>query len=174
MPKNIEIKFRVDDLGAVEQKAAAIADDGPQLLVQEDVFFHTVQGRLKLRKFADQPAELIAYHRIDSTDVRQSNWHCCPVEDPDALQKALTLTIGQGVTVRKNRVLYLVGKTRVHLDRVEQLGDFVELEVVLANGDTEQMGQSVANDLIERLGLVDAGRVSVAYADLIASKTKAV
>jgi len=170
MPTNIEIKFRVNDLDAVERKAALIADGGPELLVQEDVFFNAREGRLKLRKFADASAQLIAYHRSDSGQLRESVWHACPVADPDSLQGALAMTVGVGVTVRKHRTLYLIGNTRVHLDRVEQLGDFVELEVVLAAEDTHESGMAIAAALIDQIGLQDAEKVSVAYADLIVAK----
>lgn len=168
MPTNIEIKFRVDDLESVERKAADNADQGPVLLVQEDIFFNVNSGRLKLRKFADGSAELIAYHRADSDSIRESNWHAYSTQDPDALQNALALTAGQGVTIFKRRTLFLIGQTRVHLDRVDGLGEFVELEVVLADNDTQQHGLEIANDIVDRLGLADAEKVPVAYADLLA------
>lgn len=169
MPSNIEIKFRVDDLDVVEAKTAAIADHGPELLLQEDIFFDVTNGRLKLRKFADGSAELIAYHRSDSETIRESQWHAYPTADPDALQNTLALTVGQGVTVRKRRTLYLVGNTRVHLDQVEELGDFVELEVVLNPMETNEAGVIVANGLVSKLGLLSADKVAVAYADLLSN-----
>ena len=58
VPTNIEIKFRVADLQPIELAAAEYADSGPELIVQEDVFFNVNSGRLKLRKFADGFAEL--------------------------------------------------------------------------------------------------------------------
>ena len=170
MPTNIEIKFRVDDLESVERNASQIADHGPELLVQEDIFFNVSTGRLKLRKFANGSAELIAYHRSDTDSIRESHWYAYSTQDPDSLQKALALTAGQGVTISKQRTLYLVGQTRIHLDRVEGLGEFVELEVVLADNDTQNRGVEIANDLIERLGLVNAERLAVAYADLLTAK----
>ena len=170
MPTNIEIKFRVDDLDRIERNAAKIADRGPELLIQEDIFFNTNSGRLKLRKFADGPAELIAYHRSDSDSVRESNWHAYATHDPNTLQNALAMTLGQGVTVSKRRTLYLIGITRVHLDRVDELGEFVELEVVLGENDTHERGVEIANDVIDRLELSGAERLAVAYADLLVAK----
>ncbi|QEG21849.1 class IV adenylate cyclase [Mariniblastus fucicola] len=171
MPTNIEIKFRVDDLDRIESNAAAIADRGPELLVQEDVFFNADSGRLKLRKFDDGSAELIAYHRSDSDSIRESRWYAYRTEDPASLQAALAMTVGQGVTVFKRRTLFLVGQTRVHLDRVESLGEFVELEVVLGDNDSQEHGLTIANELAQRLGLESAERISVAYADLLAANS---
>ena len=72
------------------------------------------------------------------------------------------------VTVRKQRTLYLIGQTRIHLDRVDQLGEFVELEVVLKNEQTTEQGTAIANGLIVSLGLQTAERIPHAYADLLA------
>jgi len=170
MPTNIEIKYRVDDLQAIEQRARQHADSGPELLVQEDIFFNANTGRLKLRKFADGAAELIAYHRSDSDSIRESNWHAYPTPDPDGLQNALALTVGQDVTVLKRRTLYLIGTTRVHLDEVESLGQFVELEVVLNDSHSSADGLEIATDIENRLGLQNAEKLAVAYADLLVTK----
>lgn len=74
-------------------------------------------------------------------------------------------------TVVKTRVLYLVGQTRVHLDSVDGLGDFLELEVVLRPGQEVADGQAVAADLMERLGIRDVDLCSTAYADMLSAVT---
>lgn len=168
MPTNLEIKFRIDDLAAVEQKAALIADSGPLVLVQHDVFFRSPAARLKLRRFQDRPAELIAYQREDSESVRESSWLSYPTADADRLENVLSKAIGKGVVVQKHRTLYLVGNTRVHLDKVDGLGSFVELEVVLDDELPATGAEQVAGELIDKLGLDNSQRVSVSYADLIA------
>ena len=53
--------------------------------------------------------------------------------------------------MRKHRTLYLVGRTRVHLDRVDGLGHFLELEVVLADGESADAGVKEARALISTL-----------------------
>ncbi len=54
MPRNIEIKARVDDLDALARKVADIADEGPFVIEQDDTFFQCPSGRLKLRAFSPQ------------------------------------------------------------------------------------------------------------------------
>jgi predicted adenylyl cyclase CyaB len=173
MPSNIEIKLRVDDLKTIEANAATLSDHGPELLVQTDTFFDVPAGRLKLRQFEDGKSELIAYQRSDRDEVRESEWRRFSIDSLEAaeqLKETLAMVAPQTVIVRKRRTLYLIGQTRVHLDQVDQLGDFVELEVVLENGQTNEQGVQIANDLIGSLGLLKAESVSLAYADLLAAK----
>jgi predicted adenylyl cyclase CyaB len=69
--------------------------------------------------------------------------------------------------VRKERTVFLVGNIRIHVDRVEGLGDFVELEVVLSHADTDERGVALADELLDRLGVAAAQRVAGSYLDLL-------
>jgi predicted adenylyl cyclase CyaB len=79
----------------------------------------------------------------------------------------LSLAYGQIGRVRKQRTLYLMGRTRIHLDRVEGLGDFLELEVVLEDGESAQAGAALAGELLVKLGIAPEQLVKQAYVDLI-------
>ena len=79
----------------------------------------------------------------------------------------LTRACGTLGRVRKRRILVLVGGTRVHLDSVEGLGDFLELEVVLRPGQTVAEGEAIARDLMAQLGVPEQALVSGAYLDLL-------
>ena len=69
--------------------------------------------------------------------------------------------------VRKTRELFLVGQTRIHLDEVEGLGVFAELEVVLLDGQDPQDGVLIATDLMCELGIRDDDLIDGAYIDLL-------
>ena len=69
--------------------------------------------------------------------------------------------------VRKTRWLLQVGQTRVHLDRVHGLGDFMELEVVLHDGQSAAQGEALAEQLMAELGIAHEQRVAGAYLDLL-------
>ena len=169
MARNIEIKAWVDDPQALAARAAAIADAGPTVIAQDDTFFRCPNAgdRLKLRAFADGTGELIFYRRGDRAGPKESFYVLSPTTAPDTLREALTLAHGQAGRVRKQRTLFLVGRTRVHLDRVEGLGHLMELEVVLADGDSADDGACEAQALMARLG-IEAGRlVEGAYVDLL-------
>ena len=93
--------------------------------------------------------------------------------EPETLRQVLTLAHGRAGRVRKHRTLYLRGRTRLHLDRVEGLGDFLELEVVLAEGEAAEAGAAEARDLMARLGVPAQALVETAYVDLLAARRDA-
>lgn len=167
MPINIEIKARIDDRDALIPAVRALADRDPQLLHQDDTFFRCANGRLKLRVFPSGHGELIFYRRADLAGPKASHYQITPVPEPDALRATLAAAYGEAGRVRKSRVLMLAGRTRVHLDRVEGLGDFLELEVVLRDGEPQQHGVAEAHDLLARLGIGAARLVETAYVDLL-------
>ena len=170
MARNIEIKARLADIDATLALARPLADGEPQLIAQDDTFFNAAKGRLKLRAFADGRGELIYYERPDQAGPKTSFYVLSPTASPDTLREALTLAHGQIGRVRKLRTLLLAGRTRIHLDRVEGLGDFMELEVVLADDDAMQDGVAEAHALMEQLGISADQLIDVAYLDLLQAK----
>jgi len=168
MPRNIEMKARISAVEDLLPRALALADGPAQSIAQDDTFFHVPQGRLKLREFEDGSAELIHYDRPDQGQAKASDYVRVPTPDPAALREALARGLGVRGRVRKQRLLLLVGTTRIHLDRVERLGDFLELEVVLQEGQSDAQGMALAEGLMHALDLDGAPRLAGAYLDLLA------
>jgi predicted adenylyl cyclase CyaB len=174
--RNIEIKARIASVAAVLKRARALADGPEQALTQDDTFFAVPHGRLKLREFADGSAELIHYQRPDTDQAKASDYVRLPVPEPAALREALARGLGVLGRVRKQRLLLRVGATRIHLDQVEGLGEFMELEVVLGEGSApgsaaDEQGVATAEALMQALGLASAPRLAGAYLDLLAAAT---
>lgn len=167
MPRNIEIKARLSDLAATRRLVAGAADRGPELLSQTDTFFAVPLGRLKLREFSDRPAELIYYRRPDTRGPSESEWGKVAVPDATALRELLASVLGVRGQVVKQRTLFRVGRTRVHLDEVRGLGNFLELEVVLEDGEELSAGIEEAHRLLRLFGIPDGALVPEAYIDLV-------
>lgn len=169
MGRNVEIKARLEDFAATRRRVAAIADSGPTVLQQEDTFFESRRGRLKLRKVSDGRAELIHYERPNRRDPGTSSYVIARCDAPELLQKALSRALGVCGVVRKEREVYLRGRTRIHLDRVAELGDFLELEVVLARDEREDEAIREAEELMRALAIDQKALVDCAYVDLLPS-----
>ncbi len=167
MPRNIEIKAKISSVEATAVLATQIATSGPVELNQDDTFFRCESGRLKIRVFAGGQGELIFYRRGDEAGPKASDYLIAPTLEPDTLRDLLTQAYGQVGRVRKKRTLFLAGRTRIHLDRVEGLGDFLELEVVLQEGDSLEAGVDEAHCLMEQLGVHPSQLVQGAYVDLL-------
>ena len=165
MPRNVEIKARIAGVEALTHLAARLADTGPMVLEQDDTFFACPNGRLKLRDQFAAGAELIFYQRPDESGPKESFYVRTPVPDPDAMRTLLQRAYGQTGRVRKRRVLYLVGRTRIHLDVVEGLGEFMELEVVLRDGESAAEGVVEARTIMAALGIEPQQLLEGAYVD---------
>jgi predicted adenylyl cyclase CyaB len=167
MTRNIEIKARIESVEVIAAKVADLADQGPIDIVQDDTFFVCERGRMKLRAFSSTEGQLIFYQRPNQAGPRESVFVISPTGSPDSLREALSRGYGRAGRVRTHRTLYLVGRTRVHLDRVDELGHFLELEVVLSEGEPSERGVEEARILMASLGISPEQLVEGAYVDLL-------
>ena len=170
MARNIEIKAHIPGVESLEPVVAAIAGQGPVEIAQDDTFFRCETGRLKLRAVSPDSGELIFYRRSDQQGPKESFYLRSTTSTPDVLRESLSLAYGQVGRVRKQRTLYRIGRTRVHLDRVEGLGHFLELEVVLADGESAQAGVEEAHELMGKLDINSSQLIDCAYVDLLAQR----
>lgn len=167
MPRNIEIKARNRRPQALRRRVAALADGAPRDLLQDDCFFPSPHGRLKLRQFGDGSGELIFYRRADTAAPASSDYCRVPTADPETLRQTLMRAYGCLGRVRKLRRLYLVGQTRVHLDQVQDLGHFVELECVLAAEQSLADGIAEVQRIMALLGIQADDCIAQSYLDLL-------
>src|ERR687886_1708046 len=165
--RNVELKARdADPARSVERCMALGAEDRGELR-QRDTYFAARRGRLKLREQEPGGAELIAYERADAAQARESRYRIAPVAEPEPLRDALDAALGTVVVVDKRRRLFLWEGVRIHLDRVDGLGAFVELEgVAPAESDLAREAELVAR-LRDELDIRDEAIESGSYADLL-------
>ena len=167
MSRNVEIKARARRFDEQRRLAAGLANGRVEHLVQEDTFFNVPTGRLKLRVFGDGSGELIQYNREDSLQPKESRYVCSPISDPKSLKEAVANSIGIRGIVRKKRTVYLCGQTRIHFDEVEELGAFVELEVVLKPDEDFAHAEAIAQGIMAKLEISANDLIAEAYIDLL-------
>jgi homotetrameric cytidine deaminase len=172
--RNVELKARDADPEATLRRALELGASDEGVLRQRDTYFGRARGRLKLREQEggrDRIAQLIAYQRPDDAQARTSAYRIAEVADPDALREALDSALGTRVVVDKRRHLLLYENVRIHLDEVDGLGSFVELEGVAAP-DSDLARE---NELVERLrAQLQLGEpVPVSYSDLLLDEPQA-
>ena len=169
MPSNIEVKAYVRNLAEIKVRAENLSDTPVEVIPQDDTFFNVQRGRLKLRILSGERGQLIYYTRPDREGPKRSDYHISHTSDPANLKRVLELAYGIRGVIRKTRYLYLVGQTRIHLDDVEGLGQFMELEVVMQEGQSDADGQAIAEGLLDSLGVERSDLIEGAYMDLLES-----
>ncbi|XP_066999741.2 adenylate cyclase CyaB [Anabrus simplex] len=170
MLRNVEIKARVKDLAGIIFEAKLLSGSGGEVIKQTDTFFLVPSGRLKLRNIEGKHSELIYYDRPDGDGPKLSQYEKCDVNEPSKLCSVLTRALGERGTVKKTRYLFMVGQTRVHIDQVEGLGNFMELEVMLSEDQSLEDGQNIAHALMKKLGVNKEDLIAGAYMDLLLQK----
>lgn len=165
--RNVEIKARVADPAALRVRVAALATAAPVVIGQRDTFFAVPRGRLKLRRFDDGSGRLIFYERDDTTGPKTSFYSISTCPDAREIEAVLTRALGVRGIVEKRRELFMIGRTRVHLDEVRGLGHFLELEVVLSDGEPATDGEREAHDLLAKLAVPASALLAPAYIDLL-------
>ena len=167
LARNVEVKVRLTDIAIQSDIACKLANSAPTIEKQTDFFFHVPKGRLKLRQLSDNSGQLIFYVRPDQLGPKMSEYMIYDTNDPNSLRTVLDNAFGVRGVVRKTREIFMVGRTRIHLDQVEDLGEFLELEVVLEKDEAPEMGRPEAQHLMAVLKISPEDLVNLAYIDLL-------
>ncbi|MGH7813658.1 MAG: class IV adenylate cyclase [Candidatus Binataceae bacterium] len=164
--RNLEAKFRLADLADAERRAAGLGYARRAILRQRDTFFRVANGKLKLR---EEPGNsvLIHYRRGHRGSLMLSDYEIVPISEPERTRKMLTDALGTIAVVEKERILMIRENVRFHLDRVEALGDFGEIEAVIGDGDDPECGRAAADRLLAALGIAPPELIEVSYFELM-------
>lgn len=138
-----------------------------EILQQEDVLYRSNRGKLKLRLFPEGTGDLIFYTREEKGGPKLSDYSIYRTENASELKSVLDQSFETAGIVKKTRKLYMKGRTRIHLDSVENLGEFLELEVVLNEGEDRQNGIDEAREIMAFLQIDPADLLDKAYIDLL-------
>ena len=171
MGANIEVKARANDWSAQRARAEELTGASAVLLEQVDTFFKVPAGRLKLRQITPQQGELIFYQRPDQLGPKRSDYSVAITDRPEALRETLAQALGVYGEVKKRRWLYVSenygGHTRIHFDEVKGLGQHIELEVILQEGQSPEEGEQIAEQFRVALDIRDDDLIDCAYLDLL-------
>ena len=169
MNRNIELKAKATNFAKQKEIARKMSDSAQETLIQEDTFFIAKNGRLKLRKFSEHSGELIFYKRANLNEAKTSQYKIVATDSPDLLKETLSMALSVRGIVKKTRYLFISGQTRIHLDSVENLGEYIEFEYVLKDGESKEVGKKTLKELQDKLLIKTDDLVSHAYIDLLLS-----
>ncbi|KAF3428091.1 hypothetical protein E2986_09584 [Frieseomelitta varia] len=167
--RNVEIKAKIDNPDLKILRVMQLTNHNCITLKQHDIFFKVTEGRLKLRKFEDGSGELIYYKRFNKSGPKLCDYQKVALSEHSCSGIVDILSASNGCigTVKKTRKVYMIGQTRVHIDDVEGLGNFLELEVVLTDEQDIETGEMIARDLMSKLDIKNEDLIANAYMDLL-------
>ncbi len=168
MPRNLEIKAKIDSPSIAERIAVEIGATFENEFFQIDTYFNVENGRLKLREFDSGFAELIFYRRVEDGFERWSDYEVIRLSDSENLKNLLAKALGVKVIVEKRRKVYIFKNARIHIDSVSNLGNFIEFEVIY-DGDEKQC-EDLMKFLIDSFSIGHKDFIKVSYSDLLLQK----
>lgn len=177
---NLEFKARLRDWAKIQAVLAQYGIARAGSLRQVDTYFQVQNGRLKLREIDGEEAQLIFYQRPDLAAIKRSDYLMAPVSSAAVLREVLGAAYGIRTVVKKNRELYWLPRKfgeyagragpdliRLHLDTVEALGDFLEIEVILQEGEPPQLAEDEARAWLQEFDILPEDLLASSYADLL-------
>ncbi len=172
--KNLELKAFYPDLQVASRIAISIGAHKEWQHTQTDTYFKVATGKLKMRQVAGHPAELIFYNRADSKDSKISDYDIFYTNEAVRLREILAKVLPIELTVVKNRTLFLWQNVRIHLDRVEELGNFIEFEAVLGSDESEEQAREKLEYLKEKFAIQPDSLIAHGYYELLYNKHNSV
>jgi predicted adenylyl cyclase CyaB len=165
--KNLEAKFQLPNHAEAEARATALGYTRRATLIQRDTFFRVANGKLKLRE-ENGAAVLIFYHRDESGPLMLSNYELVRIADPPQMLRILEDALGTIAVVEKVRALLMRNNVRLHLDKVANLGNFGEIEAVIADGDDIERSRAAVEEILAALGVAPSDLIDVSYFEMLA------
>lgn len=168
--RNLEIKTRVASLAPFRARLRAMKGAVREPVVrQTDWYFRVPKGRLKLRVSSGRRSgALIAYVRPDRRAARTSDFQLMQVAQAAPTRALLESMFGLRACVRKRREVWIYKHARIHLDQVDGLGRFLEIEVCVTRGAAE--ARALMKSLRSALGIEDAAPVAGSYSDMLTGR----
>lgn len=137
---------------------------------QVDTYFDVDSGRLKIRERNTDIPQLIQYFREDKKGPRPSYYEIVHLRNAEKVKEALTREHGVRVVVEKKREIWVWENVRIHFDRVQNLGEFLELEAVVEKEGDKSEGQKKIRWLMDKFGIKTEHLIGQSYSDLLVSK----
>jgi len=168
--KNVEIKAHCSDLERIRKILIERNADFKGMDHQIDTYFNVPNGRLKLREGSIEN-NLIQYNRPDQAGPKQSDFDLFKTEKGSSLKNILEKSIGVKVIVDKQREIYFIDNVKFHLDQVNNLGTFVEIEATdMENTKTPEYLNKQCQQYLKLFGIAEENLLANSYSDLLLDK----
>jgi len=164
--QNVEYKCELRDPELARLLCARLGAVRAEETEQVDTYYRIPDGRLKGREADDMEVEYIFYHRANRLRPKLSHFTIYTRED--AKRRFGELPLPVWLVVRKHRVTWLYKNVRIHLDSVEHLGQFIEVEALVSPAHHAGQCHMLVDGIREKLRPATGEPIAGSYADLMA------
>ena len=166
MYKDYTIKAKIDSGKEMEKALAQLNSKFIGIDLQTDTYFETSHGKLKLRQGTIENL-ITHYERIPDGEAEKTNvyrYDVNPTEEEIEKLKSSHRVIG---IVEKERKIYFIDHIKIHLDKLENEEEYIELEAIdrLNQYSHEELKRQCL-DVKERLGIRESDIVQTGYLKL--------
>ena len=169
---NIEIKAkcnRPDSIRAILKERNATLKGIDR---QRDTYFNCSNGRLKLREGKIENF-LIHYSREDQAGPKESWVTLYQTEIGSSLKETLSKALGVLAVVEKSREIYFMGNVKFHIDVVDGLGSFIEIEAIDTVGEIGRGKlQRQCEEYLELFRIEPNDLIESSYSDMVLSSQR--
>jgi predicted adenylyl cyclase CyaB len=167
LPINLELKIKIDSFESLIEKLKFINAKRDSILLQKDIYYKIPTGLIKLRTESGTKT-LIYYNRDEISKNRWSDFNLLKIDDENA-EEFLNKLFEIEQVVEKERQLFWFNNTRIHLDKVKELGNFLELETLMIDGKAD--AEKRFDEMVNLLNLDLSKQIKKSYKNLISEKT---
>lgn len=167
--QNVEVKYELRDADLCRSIIARLGARLAATLRQRDTYFRVPDGRLKKREVDGEGTEWVMYHRLNRAKPRLSNFTI--YTEQEALARFGQAPLPVWVIVEKSREVWLMGEVRLHIDDVERLGRFFEIEALVTPRQHVGLCRREVDRIVKELGPIVLGElIPVSYSDMLAAE----
>jgi adenylate cyclase class 2 len=168
----VELKAKVDNLEPFRKKLESLKTEYVGIFHQVDTYYEVPQGRLKLREIeSENGAQLVYYERLDVKGPKLSQVFIIELSKPRFMKQFFNKVLRIKTVIDKQRTIYRIEGTQVHLDKVKKLGTYVEFERPTENTpEAKQKAHEKLETLMQTLGIKSETLQRGSYSDLIMQK----
>ena len=167
---NFEIKARCENISLARDFLISHNASLKGIDYQKDTYFNVAQGRLKIREGLVENC-IVYYERPDDLKPKKCSYDILQFEtgnkELESIKKILISALGVKITVEKKREIYFIGNIKFHLDTIEGLGNFLEIEAIGSDDNEEKILPGQCERYLKELGIKNEDLIGVSYCDMM-------
>ena len=165
--KNIEIKARYTKTVRIHETLKTIEAEFSRTEIQTDTYYNVENGRLKIREIVSGPSQLVHYFRENKAGPRPSWYEIVRLREVKKVKARLLKEHGLLGIVKKKREIWIWENVRIHLDEVDGLGGFIELEAIVDRKEDVKGDEARVRWLMEKIVIKEKDLIAVSYIDMV-------